>query len=439
MLVEAPTKLSVIRRNASFLKLVRNPVEFFTEVSNHESDVAEIRLGPRSFYVVKSPALIRDLLVTQASSFEKFPAGNPKQKLFGNGLLTSEPPRHKQQRRDLLPAFRRERLNVYADQMVKAVEGLSASWRPGDTIDISAAMNTLTLNVISESFFDLTDASLVSDLGAQLHIMLGLVNRFVLPWGNFLMQLPLPSSLGYRRATRRLDEIVSRLIRNASSIDAPESLPSMLLSVTHSDGSQLKPEEIRDEIVTMIVAGHETVAVGLSWCLYLLARNPDIQGQLAQQTQDVLGNAVASVADYDKLVFLQHAFSESLRLFPPIWILGRRALLDYSCANFAAGKGSIFLVCMADLHRRPEFFARPEEFVPGRWSNPSWPAYAFLPFGAGERRCIGERFAWMEGVFFLACLLRRWRFELVEQKPPASDPKLTLNPREMIRLSVFRR
>ena len=434
MLTEAPPAVSVVSTRASFFQLVRDPVKFFTSVSNHLGDLAEIRLGPRRFYVVKSPALIRDLLITQAGVFEKFPAGNPKQNLFGNGLLTSEEPLHKSQRRSLQPAFRRDRLRLYADQMVAAVHQLSAGWQQGDILDISHAMNTLTLGVIAESFFGLTEAALVADLGRQLHTMLSLVNRFVLPWGGLLMSLPLPSSLRYKAATRRLNEIISSLIRSSSHTQDNETLTSMLVNLT-----TLSEREIRDEMVTMIVAGHETVAVGLSWCLYLLASQPEWQDKLAEQTTAVLTNRQPNMGDYESLGFLQRAFSESLRLYPPIWILGRRALTNYSFEDFHAKKGSIFLVCMADLHRRKEFFPQPEAFLPDRWLAPSWPTYAYLPFGAGERRCIGERFAWMEGVFFLACLLRRWRFEIVDNQVPSADPKLTLNPRNPIRLRVRQR
>ncbi len=441
----AELHVSIVSKRASFLDLVRDPVQFFTKISDHLGDLAEIRLGPRRFYVVKSPAMIRDFLVTQAGMFEKFPAGNPKQKLFGKGLLTSEGALHKRQRRSLQPAFHRDRLRLYVDQMVNTAECVSAGWRDQECVDISAAMNVLALDVIAKSLFAVTEAELVADLGKQLHVMLKLVNRFVLPWGDLLMRLPLRSSRQYRSASQRLDEIVYKLISNASSSQETDTLTSMLLDVRHLDGTDLEEEEIRDEIVTMVVAGHETVAAGLSWCLYLLARHPDIQEQLAQESGAVLKGAQPAMADYERLECLQHAFAESLRMFPPIWILGRRALQDYSFGDFSAKKGSVFLVCMADLHRRPEFFEQPEEFRPGRWSNPSWPNYAYLPFGAGERRCIGERFAWMEGVFFLACLLRRWRFELLdrespsEEDVPSADAKLTLNPRRPIRLQVLER
>jgi len=419
----------VVSQRASFLKLIRDPVQFFGAISKHDGDLAEIRLGPRRFYVVKDPGMIRDLLVTRAGSFEKFPPGNPKQNLFGNGLLTSEGSLHKSQRRTLQPAFHRDRLRVYAGQMVDGVDSVTASWRDGQQIDISAAMNTLALNVIAESLFALRDRTVIADLGKQLHVMLQLVNRFVLPWGDLLMRLPLPSSRRYRNATKRLDEIVCLLIHNARSSGHPETLISMLLDA----------DDIRDEIVTMLVAGHETVAVGVTWCLYLLARYPEVQERLAEQTRAVLRDSPPTVEDYGKLDFLQHAFAESLRLYPPIWILGRRALEDYACSGFTARKGSVFLVCMADLHRRPEFFAQPNEFHPERWVHPSWPAFAYLPFGAGERRCIGERFAWMEGVFFLARLLRRWRFELLDNRVPSADAKLTLNSRDPIQLRVCRR
>jgi cytochrome P450 len=427
-------RIVAVRKTASFLRLIRNPLDFFRTVASHSGSLAEISLGGRRFFVLNDPELIRDIFATHGSQFEKFPPGNPKQKLFGKGLLTSEGPAQKAQRRILLPGFHRDRLSIYANHMVDLVEGMSALWQPGQAVDIAAFMNRLTLRVIGRSLLGIEDNVLLAELGVHLATMLHLVNRFVMPWGDLLMRIPLPSSLRYRAASKHLERMISELIARAKESPG-DNLLGVLLAARHADGSQLSGEEIRDEIVTMIVAGHETVAVGLTWCLDLLARNPAVQSDLAARTIAALGDRRPVVEHYAELGFLQQAFSESLRLYPPIWIMGRRALESYSFEDFDAPAGSVFLVCMADLHRRAEFFAEPENFLPDRWQNPTWPTYAFIPFGAGDRRCIGERFAWMEGIFFLACLLRRWEFAPSGAEPVPS-PQLTLHPRGPVWLKL---
>ena len=429
--------VNIHRRNASFLRLIGNPLGFFRSVADHDGALAEISLGGRRFYVMNNPDVIRDVLVTQAARFEKFPQGNPKQKLFGKGLLTSEGAAQKVQRRILLPGFHRERLQIYARHMGELADEMSSRWQTGECVDVSAFLNSLTLRVIGRSLFGIEDAALLAELGRHLATMLHMVNRFVMPWGDLLMRMPLPSSLRYHAASRELERIIARLVGEAREGTA-DNLLRVLMEARRADGSALSDEEIRDEIVTMIIAGHETVAVGLTWCLYLLAREPEMQREVAAQTIEVLGEKDLSVEHYTDLEFLQHVFSESLRLYPPIWIMGRRALEPYAFVDFEAPAGSVFLVCMADLHRRREFFDDAETFCPERWKNPTWPAYAYIPFGAGDRRCIGERFAWMEGVFFLASLLRKWEFGPAESEPVAV-PQLTLHPKGAVRLRVRRR
>ena len=417
-----------------------DPLKFFRMVADHDGSLAEISLGGRRFYVVNDPNVIRDILVTQSGQFEKFPQPNTKQKLFGKGLLTSEGGAQKEQRRLLLPAFHRERLPVYAGHMVELVETMSGAWRPGDVVDVAGFMNTLTLRVIGRSLLGVNDEEVLARLGGHLATMLHMVNRFVMPWGDVLMRLPLPSSLRYRAASDELERMIAKLIADAKANDAREvTLLSVLLEARRADGAALTDEEIRDEIVTMIIAGHETVAVGLTWCLHLLAKDRGLQRDLATRTESVLGRQDPVVEHYTELEFLQQAFSESLRMYPPIWIMGRRALTPYSFGDFQAAAKSVFLVCMADLHRRPEFFGEDAGvFQPERWVNPTWPSYAYIPFGAGDRRCIGERFAWLEAVFFLACLLRRWEFTGVDEEP-AAVPQLTLHPRGTVRLKVTKR
>ena len=430
---EVQEDFRIVRRKASLVHFLRDPVSFFRSLSRHDGSLTEMSLGRRNFYVVTDPAIIRDILATRGGMFEKFPQGNPKQQLFGSGLLTSEGAAQKRQRRMLLPGFHRDKLQFYARQMVASVEKLTSSWTNDRKVDITHAMNDVTLEIIGSTLLGVNDKRVMDELGAHLHTMLNMVNRFVLPWGDWLMKLPLPSTVRYRNAVKLLDETVYRLIGEARRGDGSDNLIGMLAE------SSLSDSEIRDEIVTMVVAGHETVAVGLTWSLFLLARYPDLQDELAARVAEVLSDDDPTVDDYPRLEFLQHAFAEALRLYPPIWILGRRNLEDYTLRNFHAPKGSVFLVCMADLHRRAALFRDPDIFRPERWAAPDWPTYAYIPFGGGERRCIGERFAWMEAVVVLACLLRKWRFTAVDGKMPATSAKLTLHPRGAMHLCVNQR
>jgi cytochrome P450 len=435
--VKTLRQIATLKSRFTFLHLLRDPLKFFQSIGQNGAALTEMNLGGRRFCIVNDPELIRDIFVTRGSQFEKFPQGNPKQKLFGRGLLTSEGTAQKSQRRILLPAFHRERLQIYAAHMVSLAENMCRSWQSGQSVDIASFMNTLTLRVIGLTFFGIDDPRLLADLGRHLATMLHLVNRFVMPWGDMLMRLPLPSSLRYHSASRQLEQIIAELIAKAKTT-SEDNLLRVLVEARKPDGSALTDEEIRDEIVTMIVAGHETVAVGLTWCLHLLATHPSLQTSLAQRTTAILGSHPPGIQHYTDLEFLQHAFSESLRLYPPIWIMGRRALEPYSSDEFNTPAGTIFLVCMASLHRHAEFFPDASAFVPDRWLNPTWPAYAYIPFGAGDRRCIGERFAWMEGVFFLACLLRRWEFKSSGNQPEAL-PQLTLHPKGAVMLEVLER
>ncbi len=434
-----PTERHIVgvRKKASFLRLVRDPLSFFRSIADHDGSIAELHLGGQRFYLLNDPDLIRDIFVTQSAQFEKFPQGNPKQKLFGKGLLTGEGAAQKAQRRIMLPGFHRDRLQLYARHMVELVEEMHSSWQSGQIVDIASSMNTLTLRVIGRSLFGIEDTQLLAELGRHLATMLHMVNRFVMPWGELLMSLPLPSSLRYHAASKNLERIVAALIEDGKKTES-NNLLRVLIDARKADGSPLSNEEIRDEIVTILVAGHETVAVGLTWCLYLLANNPTLQRELSARIDAVLANQDPTMEDYSKLEFLQHTFSESLRLYPPIWIMGRRALRPYSFCDFNAPAKSVFLVCMADLHRRPEFFQDATLFRPERWLNPTWPSYAYIPFGVGDRRCIGERFAWMEAVFFLTCLLRRWEFT-TRNPEPLAVPQLTLHPKGAVLLQVTKR
>lgn len=416
---------------APLLDLWRKPIQFFSELERTQGRVAPIKLGPRQFYLVHEPAIIQDMLVTQSARFEKFPQIEPSKGLFGQGLLTSEEPLHLRQRRLMQPAFHRERLHSYANEMGVCTDRLMQDWTSGAIIDAAGAMNRLALDIVTRTLFSTSADHRAAEIAAELDVVLHSLNQLIMPWGNLWLRLPFPSSRRYRQALGRLDQIIHGFIQEPGARDRGDLLGMLLSTMDH--------RQVRDEVMTIFVAGHDTTANGLTWALYLLASHPDLQRELASQVRGVLGERLPVFDDYAQLQPVEHVFAEALRLYPPVWILGRRALQRYEFESFRAGKGSILLVCMAVLHRNADFFPDPDRFQPERWQTPTWPRYAYLPFGAGARMCIGERFAWAEGVLCLSALLNRYRFELADTAPPEPLGLLTLRPKHGLRLRISSR
>jgi cytochrome P450 len=416
-----------------FLDLLRSPIDFFAAVERQEGRVAEIPMGPRRFYLIHEPAIIQDFLVTQSGRFEKFPQVAPSQGLFGLGLLTSEEPLHLRQRRLMQPAFHRERLQAYAAQMAASTHRLMSEWTADAVIDAAGGMNRLALDIVTRTLFSTAADHRADEIAHELDIVLHSLNRLIMPWGSLWLKLPVPSSRRYRLALRRLDDIIHGFIaeRRASGEQRSDLLGMLIDTMTDV--------QLRDELMTIFVAGHDTTANGLTWALYLLARHPEVQQELALQIRAVLDGHPPGFDDFPNLQAVEHVFAEAMRMYPPVWILGRKALQSYEFGDFHAKPGSILLVCMAVLHRNADFFPEPDRFLPERWKSPTWPRYAYIPFGAGSRMCIGERFAWMEGVLCLAALLHRFQFDLTEAAPPIPLGLLTLRPKHGMRLKISER
>ena len=397
-----------------------------------------MKFGNRRFYLVHDPALIQDFLVTQSARFEKFPQVEPDHGLFGRGLLTSEEPLHLRQRRLMQPAFHRERLQAYTAQMVASTQTLIAHWGEATEVDAAEGMNRLALDIVTRTLFSTAADHRAQEIAQELDIVLHSLNRLVMPWGPLWLRSPLPSSRRYRLALRRLNEIVHGFLveRRASNQSYPDLLGMLLDARDAATGEAMSDRQIRDEVMTIFVAGHDTTANGLAWTLYLLARHPEIQDRVAGQVRSQLQGNTPGFDDFPRLQAVEHVFAEALRMYPPVWILGRKALEPYEFGQFKVERGAVLLVCMAALHRSPAFFPEPDRFLPERWANPTWPRYAYLPFGAGARMCIGERFAWLEGVICLATLLQRYRFEPLDDTPAIPLGLLTLRPKHGLRLRI---
>ncbi len=421
--------------------LRRDPLGFLTRLAREHGDIARFRLGPVDVHLVSRPDWIRDVLVTHADRFHKGRGLERAKRLLGEGLLTSEDPVHLRQRRMMQPAFHRDRIAGYAGVMTAHAEAMSARWRDGETRDLAQEMSRLTLSIVGRTLFDSEVESEADEIGAALTTAIQLFGRtFSLPFFQVVDRLPLPSNRRFAKARARIDATIGRLIaERRRSPGGRTDLLTLLVqaSDTEGDGTGMTDLQVRDEAVTIFLAGHETTANALTWTWYLLSQNPETEAKLHAEADALDGPP--GFADLPKLAYTEMVFAESMRLFPPAWIIGRRATEDYAIGGYVVPSRSIVVCSQWVTHRDPRFFPDPERFDPERFrpeAKEQRPRFAYFPFGGGPRVCIGEGFAWMEGVLVLATLARRWRLRLAPGHPVVPAPSITLRPERGMRMRI---
>ncbi|HMB91308.1 MAG TPA: cytochrome P450 [Rhodothermales bacterium] len=401
-------------------------------------DIIHVKMGPRDLYLLAHPDLAKALLVTQNDAFIKGPALRRAGFLLGEGLLNSEGMRHRRRRKLVLPTFHYSRLRDYADTMVALTEDLAASWHDGQQVDIDRQMMQLTLEIAGQTLFG---ADVESEAEGISHAMSSAIHAFqklmTNPLTPLIIRLPLPVTLRLRRSRADLNKIVYRIIRERreSGEDRHDLLSMLLTAQDEETGGRLSDDEVRDEVMTLFLAGHETTANALTWTWYLLAQHPVVEQKLHTELDAVLGSRRATFDDLKQLVYTRHVFSEAMRLYPPAWALGREAIRSVEMGGRTLPDGAIVLLCQYLLHRDPRFWPDPEQFLPERFApehSTERHRFAYLPFSTGVRGCIGEQFAWTEGILVLATLARRWRMHLTSNEPVGLAPSITLRPNRPI-------
>ena len=392
--------------------------------------VAEARPLP-PLALVRHPDLIRELLVDRNDDVTKARGLRLAQTVLGHGLLTSEPPRHTRQRRLVLPAFHHGRLQGYGRTMVRLTRAEADRWTEGDPFDAAEAMNRLALAIAGETLFG---ADVLSDAGRVSRAVrdaMGAFDSAQYPLADRLAWLPTRANRASKRARATLDDLVYGLIDDRRRAPAAEhaDLLGMLLDARDEDtGGAMTDEEVRDEVMTLLLAGHETTAVALAWTWALLAQNPEAEACLHNEV-DALA-APPTFDDLGRLSYTRAVFAESMRLYPPAWTVGREAARDTSLGGRALPRGTTILFAPLHLHRDPRFWDDPDAFRPERFAPEARAGrhkFAYLPFSAGRRGCIGEQFAWVEGTLVLATLAQRWRLRLAGPVPDAHG-SVTLRP-----------
>lgn len=429
---------------AGLLQYRRGPLVFFQKLAQY-GDISYFKLGPQEVFFLNHPDLIKEVLVTNNDNFMKGLALQRAKRLLGEGMLTSEGEFHRRQRRLAQPAFHRARIASYAAVMTDYAARLRERWRDGATLDISEEMMNLTLAIVGKTLFDADVVSDSKDVGAAMNVALDLFNTITIPFFNLLQKLPLPQVRRFDAAKAKLDAIIYRLIeeRRAAGKDRGDLLSMLLLAQDEEgDGDGMTDEQLRDEAMTIFLAGHETTANMLTWTWYLLSQNPDAETKLHAEIDEVLGARLPTFADVPRLRYTEMVLAESMRLYPPAWAVGRLSLGDCEIGGYPVPKRSLVLMSQYVMHRDARYFPDPLRFNPQRWTataRQSRPPFSYFPFGGGPRRCIGEGFAWMEGTLLTATLAQQWQMRLVPNHLVALRPVITLRPKYGMRMTVTRR
>jgi cytochrome P450 len=437
---------SVSRYPGQFIvEIARNPLAMMLSMQREHGDIAHWRIGPQNLYLFSHPDLIRDVLVTNQKNFHKSRGLERAKRLLGNGLLTSEGEFHLRQRRLAQPAFHRQRIAAYAVTMSDYAERTSSRWSDGQTVDMHAEMMRLTLGIVSRTLFDADVESEAAEIGSALTHAFESFNLAMLPFTELLEKFPLPAVRRFNAARDTLDRIIYRMIeeRRQSGEDRGDLLSMLLLATdTEGDGSGMNDSQLRDEALTLFLAGHETTANALTWTWYLLSQHPEVEQRLHEEVDRVLTNRAPTFEDMSSLSYTRMVFAESMRLYPPAWAIGRRALEPFEANGFLIPRRSVVIMSQYIVHRDPRFFPEPERFEPERWTpeaQGSRPRFSYFPFGGGSRVCIGEQFAWMEGVLLVAALSRKWRMRLVTGHPVEVQTLITLRPKHGMRMILEQR
>ena len=416
---------------------------FLTRCTREYGDTVFLRLPGRVAFILNRPEDIENVLLTQRTNFVKHSFfWRHVTAIFGNGLLTSEGEFWLRQRRLAAPAFHPERIAAYGDVMAAYTERQAAAWRDGDVRDVHPDMMRVTMEIVSKTLFDVELDKDVGEIGRSFDMVVReIAKRFRRPV-KIADWIPLPGNLRYRRGVALLDRLVSRILaeRRAQPGDRGDLL-SMLMAARDDEGRPMSDRQLRDELITLFLAGHETTAIALSWTLYLLARNRDADARLGDEAREVVDGRLPAAADLPRLRYAEAVVKESLRLFPPAYVIGREALAECVIGGFDVPARATIYFSPWVLHRDPRHFPDPERFRPERWldgSTGSLPKYVYIPFGGGPRVCIGERFAMMEAVLALVTIVRRWRLEMAGPDP-VPFPSITLRPEGGPVMRILRR
>jgi cytochrome P450 len=417
-----------------------NPTLLFQHLAREYGDIAHYKIGWNHIVFLNHPDYIREVLVVQNENFIKERTVQRTKMLLGEGMITSEGARHRSQRQVAQPAFHRQRISEYASTMVREAARVRDQWRPGEQRDIAIDMMHLTLNVVAQTLFATDLREEVNELASAINRIMGLYNFLVmLPAAEWLVHVRPPGLAAFVRARKRVDAVVYRMIAAHRQRSSHGSSLLDLMLAGSPDGSPGSEQSLRDQVITIFLAGYETVANALSWTWYLLSQNPDCERRFHDEIDHELPGRLPAFDDLPRLRYVEMVLAESMRLYPPAWAMGRYARNDFQLGDFLLPAKTTVLMSQFITHRDARYFPDPLRFDPERFTPEARSRrtkLTYFPFGAGVRQCIGESFAWMEGVLLLATLAQKWKLRLVPGHRVEPEPLITLRPRYGMRMQL---
>ncbi|MDQ4075923.1 MAG: cytochrome P450 [Chloroflexota bacterium] len=432
----------------SLIPLRSDRIGFLMKCAEEYGDIVHFKVVRDHVFLLNHPDYVQEVLVTNNRNFVKSRGLKRTKAMLGEGLLTSEGAFHLRQRRLVQPAFHRKRIAAYAHAMIDYAARTYVRWEAlgdGAVVDMAEEMMRLTLSVVGKTLFDADVEGDAREVGEAMSAALEGFSTLLLPFSEYWEDLPLPSLVRMRAAHARLNEIIYRIIeeRRASGEDRGDLLSMLLMARDEEgDGSGMTDEQVRDEAMTLFLAGHETTANALTWTWYLLSEHPEVVAKLHAELDKVLGGDLPGAEDVGRLSYTRMVIAESMRLYPPAWAIGRRALDEFEIGGYRLPAKSTVFVSQYVMHHDPRYWPDPFRFDPERWrpeEEAKRPKYAYFPFGGGPRICVGEHFAWTEAILVLATLAQEWAPRLLPSHPVAMDPLITLRPKHGMKMILERR
>lgn len=418
----------------------------FVDQAAGKSPIIRLRFGPRTVHLVRDADAAGEILLARANDFSKGPElGVYSRPLLGSGLLTSEGDFHKAQRKTINPVFAHRRIVAYAEPMAQATEEMAAGWRDGESVDIDREMTRLTLRIVGETLFGVTG---MDDGADKLGHSLSVAMRYFIGVIRSPLRPPFATIPFWKRdvtsAMAHLDSAVFQMIAERRATGASgNDLLSLLLSARDDDGKPMPDKQVRDEAMTLFLAGHETTANALAWTFYLLAKHPIIYARVQSEVDDHLQGRTPTYADLDQMPYTLQAIKEAMRLYPPAYAFMRQAIRDTEVAGFRLSARTTTILSVYLLHRRPEYFPEPDRFDPDRFApgaEKTRPRFAYLPFSGGSRACIGAAFALMEAHLVVVTLLQRASITLARpEHEQETETLITLRPKDGIPMRITKR
>jgi cytochrome P450 len=423
--------------------LRNRPLQLMEDSVRDFGDITHYQIANIHAYLLNRPDFIEEVLVTNNRNFIKPRLLRDTAEVFGRGLLVSDGDFWLRQRRLMQPAFHRNRIRSYGGIMTDYAEREIAGWNPGESRDIHADMMHITLEIVAKALFgaEIGPAEM-AEVGKSLEVALArFIDRISLM--RFIDHLPIPRNIRFRKALAALDRIIYAIIESRrKSGERGDDLLSMLLNAQDEDGSRMTDRQVRDESITLFLAGHETTAIALSLMFYLLSENPEVDRKMAAELDAVLGGRTPTLEDIPLLEYTGKVVKESMRLYPPAWRVGREALADFELGGYTIPAGAQVIMSQWTMHRDPRYYTDPLKFDPERWTEEftqTLPKFAYFPFGGGPRLCIGDQFAIMEATLIVATIARKFRLRHVADHRIGMFPSITLRPKYGMQMIVERR